>query len=176
MYMDEAPSEQYKAWYVCRAVAQSLSSTPALSTNEQSDSQKIQTRMTYINGIAPIVTVRGPGNLHHLSYNSNGGIVNCVGIMPAPVAANENNTVTNFLLGFAYSFTGYAFYWDGAGPAFWRIAGSPFTEPVGTSWSAATGVPWGSQIDLGINVESEVATAANEDNEVIVYIIPGDLD
>ncbi|KAK6980745.1 hypothetical protein R3P38DRAFT_2808984 [Favolaschia claudopus] len=85
--------------------------------------------------------------------------------MPAPVAANATNAVTNFLLGFAYSFTGYAFYWDGAGPAFWRVAGSQFVEPVRTSWSAATGVPWGNQIDLGLNVESEVATAANEDNE-----------
>ncbi|KAK6978092.1 hypothetical protein R3P38DRAFT_2720330 [Favolaschia claudopus] len=132
--------------------------------------------MPYTNGIAPIVTVRGAGNLHHLSYGSDGGIVNCVGIMPAPVAANDTNTVTNFLLGFAYSFEGFAFYWDGAGSAFWRIAGSPFTEPVGTSWSAATGVPWGSQIILGLNVQSEVAKAANEDNEVIVYIIPKDLD
>ncbi|KAK6980670.1 hypothetical protein R3P38DRAFT_3465896 [Favolaschia claudopus] len=133
--------------------------------------------MTYTHGLAPIVTVRGPGNLHHLSYDSNGGIVNCVGIMPAPVAANDhNNTITNFLLGFAYSYTGYAFYWDGAGPAFWRVAGSQFVEPVGTSWSAATGVPWGSQINLGVNVQSQAAAAVNRDNEVIVYIIPGGLD
>ncbi|KAK6980672.1 hypothetical protein R3P38DRAFT_2746710 [Favolaschia claudopus] len=135
--------------------------------------------MTYTNGLAPIVTVRGPGNLHHLSYNSVGGFGNVVGIMPAPVAANasdSNNTITKFLLGFAYSYTGYAFYWDGAGPAFWRVRGTQFTEPVGTSWSAATGVPWGDQINLGVNVESEVATAVNRDNQVVVFIDTEGLD
>ncbi|KAK6988041.1 hypothetical protein R3P38DRAFT_3445490 [Favolaschia claudopus] len=132
--------------------------------------------MTYTNGLAPIVTVRGPGNLHHLSYNSVGGFGNVVGIMPAPVAADNTTAVTKFLLGFAYSYTGYAFYWDGAGPAFWRVRGSQFTEPVGTSWAAATGVPWGDQINLGVNVESEVATAVNRDNQVIVYIDSEGLD
>jgi hypothetical protein len=101
--------------------------------------------MTYTNGIAPIVTVYGPGNLHHLSYASNGAIPNVVGKITTTAAA-ENRT--NFLLGFSYTFTGYAFYWDGAGPAFWRVAGSPFKEPVGTSWTDATGVPWGNEVVL----------------------------
>ncbi|KAJ6579234.1 hypothetical protein DFH09DRAFT_913429 [Mycena vulgaris] len=126
--------------------------------------------MTYTNGIAPIVTVYGPGNLHHLSYASNGGIPNVVGFIPT---ANEGTT--NFLLGFSYTFTGYAFYWDGAGPAFWRLNGS-FQEPVGTSWTDATAVPWGTQVILGANVQAQAASAVNRDHEVTAFIIPGGLD
>ncbi|KAJ7190410.1 hypothetical protein GGX14DRAFT_605795 [Mycena pura] len=127
--------------------------------------------MTYTKGIAPIVTVYGPGNLHHLSYASNGGITNVVGIQQ--ITSNET---TNLLLGFSYTYTGYAFYWDGEGPAFWRDAGSTIQEPVGTSWTDATGVPWGSEVILGENVAAQAATAVNRDEEVIVYIIPNDLD
>jgi hypothetical protein len=131
--------------------------------------------MTYTNGIAPIVTVYGPGNLHHLSYASNGGIPNVVGKMPVPTTATSENK-TNFLLGFSYTFTGYSFYWDGAGPAFWRVAGSSFTEPVGTSWTDATSVLWGSEVILGANVAAQVTSAVNRDNEVIAFIIPDNLD
>ncbi|KAJ7773958.1 hypothetical protein B0H16DRAFT_1880452 [Mycena metata] len=130
--------------------------------------------MTYTNGLAPIVTVYGPGNLHHLSYASNGGIPNVVGKITAPATA-ENQT-TNFLLGFSYTFTGYSFYWDGAGPAFWRVAGSPFTEPVGTSWTDATSALWGNEVILDANVQAQVSTAENRDNEVIAFIIPDNLN
>ncbi|KAJ6472338.1 hypothetical protein C8R47DRAFT_1146430 [Mycena vitilis] len=132
--------------------------------------------MTYTNGIAPIVTVYGPGNLHHLSYASNGGIPNVVGKLPTPAAAVTTENKTNFLLGFSYTYTGYAFYWDGAGPAFWREEGSAFTEPVGTSWTDATSVPWGNEIVLGANVQAQVATAENRDNEVTAFIVPAGLD
>jgi hypothetical protein len=131
------------------------------------------TAMTYTNGLAPIVTVYGPGNLHHLSYNSNNALPNAVGTITTNAVADNK---THFLLGFSYTFTGYAFYWDGAGPAFWRVAGSPFTEPVGTSWADATGVPWGTEVVLGENVQAQVATAVNRDNQVIAFIIPDDLD
>ncbi|KAF8177308.1 hypothetical protein K438DRAFT_1606514 [Mycena galopus ATCC 62051] len=131
--------------------------------------------MTYTNGIAPIVTVWGPGNLHHLSYASNGGIPNVVGIMPTPPTVTSSDNITNFLLGFSYTYTGYSFYWDGKGAAFWRDAGSPFTEPVGTSWTAATSALWGNEVILDANVAAEVATAENRDNEVIVFIIPDGL-
>ncbi|KAJ7176888.1 hypothetical protein C8R46DRAFT_46012 [Mycena filopes] len=130
--------------------------------------------MTYTNGIAPIVTVYGPGSLHHLSYASNAGIPNVVGKIPT--TAKNDTAVTNFLLGFSYTWTGYAFYWDGPGQAFWRVAGSPFVEPVGTSWTTATGVPWGNEVVLGLNVQAQVATAENRDNEVTVFFIPGGLD
>ncbi|KAJ7747122.1 hypothetical protein DFH07DRAFT_962592 [Mycena maculata] len=128
--------------------------------------------LNFINGVAPIVTVSGPGNLHHLSYASVTGLQNTVGIMPT-----TNQGTTNFLLGFSYTFTEYAFYWDGAGEAFWRLENSSFVEPVGASWADATGVTWGNnEIILGVNVEDEVTDAVNRDNEVIVYFIPNNLD
>ncbi|KAJ7476679.1 hypothetical protein FB451DRAFT_979743, partial [Mycena latifolia] len=121
--------------------------------------------MTYTNGIAPIVTVYGPGNLHHLSYASNGGIPNVVGIIPT---ASEGTS--NFLLGFSYTFTGYAFYWDGTGMLSVNL--SFMLEPVGTSWTDATSVPWGNEIVLGANVQAQVATAVNRDHEVTAFFIP----
>ncbi|KAJ7501947.1 hypothetical protein B0H11DRAFT_690862 [Mycena galericulata] len=128
--------------------------------------------MSYTKGIAPIVTVCGPGNLHHLTYSSVEGIENVVGAMPT-----TNEGTTNFLLGFAYTWRGYAFYWDGAGEASWRMENSTVVEPVGTSWTDATGVPWGTnEIVLGLNVEAEVSTAGNVKDEVPVFFIPGGLD
>ncbi|KAJ7476676.1 hypothetical protein FB451DRAFT_1243747 [Mycena latifolia] len=127
--------------------------------------------MTYTNGIAPIVTVYGPGNLHHLSYASNGRIPNVVGVIPT-----TSEGTSNLLLGFSYTFTGFAFYWDGTGPAFWRMGNSTFREPVGTSWTDATSVPWGNEIVLGANVQAQVATAVNRDHEVTAFFIPDDLD
>ncbi|KAJ7864646.1 hypothetical protein B0H13DRAFT_1637615 [Mycena leptocephala] len=112
--------------------------------------------MVYTHGIAPIVTVCGPGNLHHLTYISetNGGIA--VGMMPT-----TSEGTTNFLLSFSQNYAGYAFYWGGAGPAFWRAGDSTFTEPVGTSWANATSVPWVGSVVLGANVEAEVAAAGD---------------
>ncbi|KAJ7107501.1 hypothetical protein C8R44DRAFT_885494 [Mycena epipterygia] len=81
---------------------------------------------------------------------------------------------TSFVLGFSYSYEGFAFYWDGAGPAFWRVANSSLQEPVGTSWAAATGVPWGSEIILGLNVEAQAAEA--QENTVTVFFASNDLD
>ncbi|KAJ7124285.1 hypothetical protein C8R44DRAFT_620245 [Mycena epipterygia] len=126
--------------------------------------------MTYTNGIAPIVTTYGPGSLHHLVYNTNApDLTNVVGSLPT-----TNTGITNFLLAFSYTFTGYAFYWDGAGDAFWRLGNSTFREPVGTSWANATGVPWGTEILLGVNVEAQVAAAG--ETTVEVFFIPNNLD
>ncbi|KAJ7114665.1 hypothetical protein C8R43DRAFT_961276 [Mycena crocata] len=38
------------------------------------------------------------------------------------------------------------------------------------------GVPWGNAVILGANVQAQVSTAENRDNEVTAFIIPGDLD
>ncbi|KAJ7983241.1 hypothetical protein DFH06DRAFT_1172747 [Mycena polygramma] len=72
----------------------------------------------YWNGLAPIVTAYGPGNLHHLAYASDLGAAgpNTAGKLPAP--ANTTEDKTHFVVGFSYGYTGYAFYWDGEGPAF----------------------------------------------------------
>ncbi|KAJ7500901.1 hypothetical protein B0H11DRAFT_769730 [Mycena galericulata] len=126
----------------------------------------------YWNGIAPILTAYGPGNVHHLSYASP-SLSNVVGQLPTPTTACNT---TNFLLGFVYDYTGYSFYWDGEGPAFWRMADSSSNEPVGTSWANATSVPWGTGVTLGADVRAQVSTAVNRDDRIIAYIIPGGLD
>ncbi|KAJ7429318.1 hypothetical protein B0H11DRAFT_2146446 [Mycena galericulata] len=117
----------------------------------------VTSTMSYTNGIAPIVTVYGPGNLHHLTYTSAAGLGNAVGLMPT-----TSTGTTNFLLGFSFDWRDYAFYWDGAGKAFWRMANSTAVEPVGTSWADATGVA--------------VSTAGNVGADVPVFFIPGNLD
>ncbi|KAJ7898351.1 hypothetical protein B0H13DRAFT_1884309 [Mycena leptocephala] len=125
--------------------------------------------MTYTGGIAPIVTVYGPGSLHHLAYASNSALGNVMGAV-----ATTSTSTTNFALGFSYTYTGYAFYWDGPGDAFWRLGNSTLREPVGTSWANATGVPWGTEILLGVNVEAQAAKAAKGTAEVA--LIPDNLN
>ncbi|KAJ7772350.1 hypothetical protein B0H16DRAFT_1305250 [Mycena metata] len=120
--------------------------------------------MNYAN-VAPIVTVIGPGNFHHISYDSISALPSFVGMIPTSSAG-----VTNFLLSFSFSYLSFAFYWDGDGPAFWREGNSSFELPVGTSWADAIGVPWSDEKILGLDVEAEVAAATT--NDVPVYIIP----
>ncbi|KAJ7767721.1 hypothetical protein B0H16DRAFT_1686673 [Mycena metata] len=126
----------------------------------------------YTQGRAPIVTVYGVGNLHHLTYDShtNGGTV--FGMLPT-----TSESTTNFLLGFSQNYGGYAFYWDGEGEAFWRV-GLNSTErlPVGTSWQDATSVWFGESPILGVNVEADVAAAGNGGEGITVYYVPNDLD
>jgi hypothetical protein len=58
--------------------------------------------MNYLNGLAPIVTVYGPGNLHHLTYASVVGGTGAVGMV-----STTNEGTTNFLLGFSYNYLGF---------------------------------------------------------------------
>ncbi|KAJ7722696.1 hypothetical protein B0H16DRAFT_1334592 [Mycena metata] len=126
----------------------------------------------YGQGLAPIVTVYGAGNLHHPTYQSAtiGGTV--FGTIPA-----TSEGTTNFLLGWSLNYRSYAFYWDGVGEAFWRV-GLNSTErlPVGTSWQDATSVWFGESAILGVNVEADVATSGNAGEGITVYYMPKDLD
>ncbi|KAJ7890373.1 hypothetical protein B0H13DRAFT_2341002 [Mycena leptocephala] len=61
------------------------------------------TTMTYTKGLTPVVTVYGPGNLHHLSYASSIS-PNAFGML-----STTREEETNFLLGFSFSYNGYAF-------------------------------------------------------------------
>ncbi|KAJ7775468.1 hypothetical protein B0H16DRAFT_1361664 [Mycena metata] len=129
--------------------------------------------MNYVNGLAPIVTVYGPGNLHHMTYGSSvSANAAVVGMISTP-----NEGTTNFLLGFSYNYPSYAFYWDGKGPAFWRISGnSTFREPVGSSWTNATGVPWGDEVILGLNVAAQASAAGNVRGAVPVFFSAEEFD
>ncbi|KAJ7612665.1 hypothetical protein FB45DRAFT_803223 [Roridomyces roridus] len=127
----------------------------------------------YANGIAPIVTTFGPGTLHTLAFNAGSCNVNVVAAVPAtPNSAG----ITNWLLSFAYDFNDYAFYWDGAGEAFWRFGNSTLMQPVGTSWTDATGIPLGTEVIEGWNVASTAAAATNRGDMSLAFVIPDGLD
>ncbi|KAJ7101808.1 hypothetical protein C8R44DRAFT_641388, partial [Mycena epipterygia] len=93
-----------------------------------------------------------------------------IGMIPTTSEGSTN------LLGWSQNYGGYAFYWDGAGPAFWRAGDSTVRQPVGTSWTNATSVPFGLPVVQGANVEAQVAVAANGGEVITVFYIPADLD
>ncbi|KAJ7616018.1 hypothetical protein FB45DRAFT_841663 [Roridomyces roridus] len=127
--------------------------------------------MDYVGGVAPLVTTYGPGNLHHLAYSSGTDVLPSVtGFVPT-----SNEGVSHFLVGFSYHFAGIAFYWDGAGEAFFRLGSSTQTFPVGNSWTNATGVPANGEIVFGLNVASSAAAAENSGDgpgRLVAYAIP----
>ncbi|KAJ7612664.1 hypothetical protein FB45DRAFT_803218 [Roridomyces roridus] len=128
--------------------------------------------MTYSDGVAPIVTTYGPGNLHHLAYGTTQPFDDVMGFL---TTTNENTT--NFLLSFSFGYPSYAFYWDGPGEAFWRVGSSTALEPVGTSWENATGVPLSGEVILGLNVASVAAKALDHGSgRILAFVIPEDLD
>ncbi|KAJ7617230.1 hypothetical protein FB45DRAFT_1007810 [Roridomyces roridus] len=133
--------------------------------------------MTYVGGVAPIVTTYGPGNLHHMAYSvsaSVSGLIDVMGFIPT-----SNEGVSHFVLGFSYAYAGYAFYWDGAGDASFRIGNSTQTNVVGNSWANATGVPGNGEIILGLNVASTAKAAQDRGDgpsKTIAYRIPDDLN
>ncbi|KAJ7615989.1 hypothetical protein FB45DRAFT_841639 [Roridomyces roridus] len=135
--------------------------------------------MDYCDGLAPIVTTFGPGNLHHLAYS--GGISGMQAVTGFLSTSTEG--ASYFLLGYSYYYAGFAFYWDGAGEAFFRLGNSTAPQAVGNSWTNATGVPENGEIILGLNVASTAASAANRgdatEGNFLVYRIPdnfNDLD
>ncbi|KAJ7608223.1 hypothetical protein FB45DRAFT_389511 [Roridomyces roridus] len=128
--------------------------------------------VNYVGGVAPIVTTFGPGNLHHLAYAAGlSGLIPVTGFVPT-----SNEGASRFLMGFAYEYTGFAFYWDGAGPASFRLGSSTQTNAVGNSWTNATGVPSDGEIILGLNIASTAAAAQNrgDTSKIVAYSIPDD--
>ncbi|KAJ7606926.1 hypothetical protein FB45DRAFT_1068183 [Roridomyces roridus] len=111
----------------------------------------------YLNGVAPIITTFGPGNLHHLAYAPQiSSMININGVVPI-----SNQGATNFVLGFSYYYEGFAFYWDGAGEASFRLGNSTETLAVGIAGPT----------QLAAVAQNRPAPAT-----VLVYQIPEDLD
>jgi hypothetical protein len=121
----------------------------------------------FINGVAPIITTRGPGKLHLLSYNSNGGLPNHVGTI-----TTSNESFTRFMISHSYTFVGYAFYWEGSGEAVWTFGDILQRQPVGKSWSSASVVGYGGTSVASSSVENFVKSAVQRDSEVTCFIIP----
>ncbi|KAJ7118868.1 hypothetical protein C8R44DRAFT_673117 [Mycena epipterygia] len=126
------------------------------------------TVQAFRNGVSPVVTTRGPGKIHLLSYQSNGGIPNHVGTI-----TTTNTGETRFIISHSYTFEQFAFYWDGAGEAVWTLGDTLMRQLVGTSWATASSVPWTGQPVASADVTSQVSSAVVRDNAVTCFIIPG---
>ncbi|KAJ6602286.1 hypothetical protein B0H10DRAFT_2080558 [Mycena sp. CBHHK59/15] len=111
------------------------------------------TVQAFRNGVCPIVTTRGPGKIHLLSFESN-------------VRRDR------FMISHSYSFTQFAFYWDGAGEAVWTLGDWLARQPVGTGWATATSVPWNGQPVAAADVRAAAESAVQRDNQVTCFIIP----
>ena len=117
-------------------------------------------------GNSVVVTTRGPGHIHLLSYDSNSKLTNHVGVTPT-----SNTGETRFLISHSYTFTKYAFYWDGAGEAVYGIGTGLERRPVGRSWTSASMVSWGSR-NVTTGYVSSLTTKISGHTEITAFVIP----
>ncbi|KAJ7771523.1 hypothetical protein B0H16DRAFT_1364103 [Mycena metata] len=123
--------------------------------------------VAFNSGNGVLVTTRGPGKVHLISYGSNGGLPNHVGTI-----TTANSGVTRFMISHSYTFTGFAFYWDGTGEAVFSIGNQLLRQPVGNTWAQAVNVPYGGQPAINNDVSGQVPSAVQRDNAVTCFIIP----
>jgi len=86
------------------------------------------------NGNTILVTTEGPGKLHLFSWGSTWSQKR-TGFVETKRAGKSR-----FVIGFAYGYTNYAFYWEGEGKAEYRTSNDKTRHPVGNSWKQAVGV------------------------------------
>jgi hypothetical protein len=122
--------------------------------------------MFYHHGDGIVVAVRGPGKIHLLSYGARN--------IPAHVGSitTTSQGITRFMISHSYTFTGFAFYWDGRGKAVCGVGQNLPLHPVGKSWAAATTADWGANQFGTKNVASITTSAVNRDERVTCFIIP----
>jgi hypothetical protein len=123
--------------------------------------------VAFQSGNGVMVTTRGPGKIHLISYASNASLPNHVGTI---TTANQGET--RFIISHSYTFTQFAFYWDGAGEAVYSIGDQLLRQPVGNSWNKAVNIAWGGSAAATSDVSSQVASAVSRDNQVTCFIIP----
>ena len=119
------------------------------------------------NGNGVIVNARGAGKLHLLSYGSNSSLPNHVGYIETSATG-----ITRFVISFAYTFTRFAFYWEGNGEAAYGAGESLARYPIATSWDKAVVVEWGSSSFTSGDVQAEVKKAVVRNGSVTAFIIP----
>ncbi|KAJ7771474.1 hypothetical protein B0H16DRAFT_1881107 [Mycena metata] len=124
--------------------------------------------VAFISGNGVLVTTRGPGKVHLLSYASNfNGLPNHVG-----ATTTTNSGVTRFMISHSYTFTQFAFYWEGTGEAVFSIGNELLHQPVGSSWTQAVNIQYGGQPATNSDVSGQLPAAVQRDNEVTCFIIP----
>jgi len=122
----------------------------------------------FANGNGIIVTASGPGKLHLLTFASNGGIVNHVGVTETKKAG-----LTRFLISHSYTFTKFAFYWEGAGEAVYGTTESLVrTVLTAKGWADAVTVDWGTSSFGKADVSAEAQKGVGRDGLVTAFIIP----
>lgn len=87
-------------------------------------------------GVSSVVTARGGGKVHLLSYQC---IVRILSVVGSITTTNLNEM--RFIISHSYTYERYAFYWEGAGEAV--FGASLERKPVGRSWSDARVAVWG---------------------------------
>ncbi|KAF8998847.1 hypothetical protein BDQ17DRAFT_1328637 [Cyathus striatus] len=148
-----------------------------MSTFTTTTTQAAPRVKAFINGSGVIVSARGPGNLHLLSYASNSGLPDVYGSISAKPNVTGNDDVTRFMISDSYTYTEYAFYWDGNDEAVCGIGLDLVRSPVGTSWKQATIINFGgTQFGSG-DVTSFVnkTSSVKRDNEITAFVIPDHL-
>ncbi|KDR69481.1 hypothetical protein GALMADRAFT_1352495 [Galerina marginata CBS 339.88] len=120
----------------------------------------------YRYGEGVIVATRGPGSVHLISYESN--------TLPAHIGKITTSSpgVTRFLISHSYTFTKFAFYWDGNGEAVCGKGQELGRQAVGKSWETATCADWGTSEFVTKDVTAFTASALPRDNGVTCFIIP----
>ncbi|KAJ6497142.1 hypothetical protein C8R47DRAFT_1113942 [Mycena vitilis] len=122
------------------------------------------------NGSGVLVTARGPGKMHLISYASNANLPNHVGTITTNVT--DQSDETRFMISHSYTFTQFAFYWEGSGEAVYSIGDQLQRQPVGNSWGKSVAISWGGKAAATSDVSSQVSSAVKRDNEVTCFIIP----
>jgi len=122
-------------------------------------------------GNAVVVVARGPGKMHLISYASNANLPNHVGAISAPSWTQEGQE-TRLVISHSYTFTQYAFYWEGAGEAAYFIGDQLARQAVGTSWKGAINIEWGASAGTTKDVSGQVPSAVQRDNQVTCFIVP----
>ncbi|KAF8874925.1 mucin-binding lectin 1 [Infundibulicybe gibba] len=120
----------------------------------------------FFNGEAVLITARGPGKVHLLSFQSNGGIPPVIGSIQT-----YNAGTTRFIISHSYTFEKFAFYWEGAGEATYGVGQSLVRTQLGNGWENAALVSWGGSITTG-DVYGYMAGAVNRDGQVTCFIVP----
>ncbi|KAJ7621629.1 hypothetical protein DFH06DRAFT_1233134 [Mycena polygramma] len=124
----------------------------------------------FMNGSGVLVTARGPGKIHLISYASNANLPNHVGTIVTTATAQSDET--RFLISHSYTFTQFAFYWEGSGEAVYSIGDQLLRQPVGNSWAKSVAISYGGKAAATSDVSSQVASAVKRDNEVTCFVIP----
>ncbi|KIJ53140.1 hypothetical protein M422DRAFT_42925 [Sphaerobolus stellatus SS14] len=114
-----------------------------------------------------LVIPHGPGKLHLFSWGSTefqkrGGFVGA-----------HRQGKSRFVIGFSYSFTHYAFFWEGEGEAHYRTSNDRTLHPVGKTWKHAIAVEMGKHQPVEMEVTAEMLRGANlTAPDVTCYLLP----